>query len=128
MKRQLAAGAVAVALLFCLLSGCAKNTAADSVVLRVLSPSGEPQADIHVHAEKYPDGREIFPGPEFGVTDENGEMTYVPEKFGEQKLTFVYYASEGPQWEIQTVTVTKEDAREHATVPVTLTFDSNTVK
>lgn len=125
MKKRLAARFIATIFLFCLLSGCTKNTADDSVVLRILSPSGERQADIHVHAEKYPDGREIFPGPEIGVTDENGEMTYVPEKFGEQNLTFAYYAAEDPQWETQAVTVTREDAREHATVTVTLSFDSN---
>lgn len=118
-----------VLVILCLFSACSLIKPDSTVKLLVESPQGEPIAEVYVYAEKYPDGREIFPGPLLGVTDENGILEYIPEAYGTQNLTFLKYGytvdgetrrkAEGMVTSgTIAVKITRKDVKENRTIPV----------
>lgn len=100
-------------MLMTILVGCSSSND-NYVVLSVLGTDGEPINGISVYEERYPDGREIFPGPTIGKTDRNGKLKWNTEKIGEQNLTVGYFNS-AEQIEYMTVpiTITKDDINQH---------------
>lgn len=83
MRKISACGFIFFVMLF--FSSCAVSKPNGTVKLSVASPEGTPIPDVYVYAEKYADGREIFPGPLLGVTDKNGILEYTPEQYGAQE-------------------------------------------
>ncbi|MCI5739110.1 MAG: hypothetical protein MR290_04935 [Ruminococcus sp.] len=127
MRKISACGFIFFVMLF--FSSCAVSKPNGTVKLSVVSPEGTPIPDVYVYAEKYADGREIFPGPLLGVTDKNGILEYTPEQYGAQELTFLQYGftSDGKErrtgesavpYGIVSVEITREAVRENRVIPI----------
>lgn len=108
-------------LLMAILVGCSSQDS-KYVILSVFDAEGSPVNGISVFEEKYPDGREIFPGPIIGKTDKNGKLKWNTDKIGEQNLTVGYFNSaEQIEYMTVTITVTKEDIKQHREMNIVYT-------
>lgn len=116
-------------LLFCVsilfsLAACSLTKPSGSVTLQVLDNSGQPVSAVTVYAGNYPDGREPWPPPEAGVTDDAGKVEFTPVSYGAQpvcvydELTDEYlYSGE--------IEVGRKDIRQGTVYTVTLEEPAN---
>lgn len=127
MRKFLALGAVFLVIFS--LGACALTKPDEAVKLSIESSQGEPIPDGYVYAEKYPDGREVSPGPLLGVTDENGILEYIPEQYGTQELVCLQYGftTEGKEarigqelipYGVVSVEITREDIKKNRVISV----------
>lgn len=68
------------------LAACSLTKPSGSVTIQVLDESGQPVSAVTVYAGNYPDGREPWPPPEAGVTDDAGKVEFTPVSYGAQPV------------------------------------------
>lgn len=68
------------------LAACSLTTPSGSVTIQILDNSGKPVSAVTVYAGNYPDGREPWPPPEAGVTDNAGKVEFTPVSYGAQPV------------------------------------------
>lgn len=105
-------------LVFTLFSGCASQ-ADEYITLKITDTNGEAIEGIAVYGGEYPDGREIFPAPEIGRTDADGELKWIPEKYGNQMIT-VGYLFDDKELEFfnEWIDISKEDVQQNKTINI----------
>lgn len=113
-----------LALLFCVtilfsLAACSLTTPSGSVTLQILDESGQPVSAVTVYAGNYPDGREPWPPPEAGVTDDAGKVEFTPTSYGAQPVC-VYDALADEYLYSGEIEVGRKDIREGRVYTVTL--------
>lgn len=113
-----------LALFFCVsilfsLAACGLTKPSGSVTLQILDNSGQPVSAVTVYAGNYPDGREPWPPPEAGVTDDAGEVEFTPVSYGAQPVC-VYDALTDEYLYSGEIEVGRKDIREGRVYSVTL--------
>lgn len=68
------------------LAACSLTKPSGSVTIQVLDEAGQPVSAVKVYAGNYPDGREPWPPPEAGTTDDAGKVEFSPVSYGAQPV------------------------------------------
>lgn len=118
MKKAITAFLV-FTLLVSIFTGCSLQSE-KYVVLSVTDNEGNPIEGIIVCEEKYTIDTESLPISDVNLTNENGELKYSPEEFGEQKLAVgIFYSGKQIEWDYVSVDITEEDANQHTSIHIT---------
>ena len=68
------------------LAACSLTKPSGSVTIQVLDEAGQPVSAVKVYTGNYPDGREPWPPPEAGTTDDAGKVEFSPVSYGAQPV------------------------------------------
>lgn len=121
MKKIIALFSVLI-LIFTVFSGCTSQENG-YITFKITDTNGEPIEGIAVYGGKHPDGKEIFPAPEIGRTDADGELEWSPEKYGNQMITVGYlFGDKKAEFFNEWVDISKDDAQQNKTISITYPY------